>query len=229
METDQPQRNVAGWYPDPVGDFELRYHNGTRWTGDVSTDGERFVAPLAPPPAPSRRGRGTLALTAAVVAFAIAWIPFVCVVGAVFAVVAISLALRDRRDAASRAVATAALIVGSLALLMAAVGVWLSVVVLRAVDEYQNPGDYDVQIDACEEFDGGSRANGSITNLSKDERSYVVTVEFNDDRTADTNVDDVEPGQTVTFTVAEDLRFADLECRVSSVTGPAPFGFDLDN
>jgi hypothetical protein len=35
-----------GWYADPLGRFELRYYNGTAWTADVSTAGGRFVDPL---------------------------------------------------------------------------------------------------------------------------------------------------------------------------------------
>lgn len=29
----------SGWHPDPVGRFELRYWDGTRWTEHVSTAG----------------------------------------------------------------------------------------------------------------------------------------------------------------------------------------------
>ena len=28
-----------GWYPDPMQRFEFRFHNGTVWTADVSTNG----------------------------------------------------------------------------------------------------------------------------------------------------------------------------------------------
>ena len=35
-----------GWYPDPSGRFEFRFHNGSLWTADVSTNGQRYVDPL---------------------------------------------------------------------------------------------------------------------------------------------------------------------------------------
>ena len=41
-----------GWYPDPSGRFEFRFHNGSLWTADVSTNGQRYVDPLGA--APSR-------------------------------------------------------------------------------------------------------------------------------------------------------------------------------
>ncbi len=34
-----PPRTPAGWYPDPSGRHELRYHDGTDWTIHVSTGG----------------------------------------------------------------------------------------------------------------------------------------------------------------------------------------------
>jgi hypothetical protein len=35
----------AGWYPDPLGRFDHRWYDGTRWTADVSLDGVRRVDP----------------------------------------------------------------------------------------------------------------------------------------------------------------------------------------
>jgi Protein of unknown function (DUF2510) len=37
--------STPGWYPDPSRRFELRYFNGQRWTGDVSTHGQRMIDP----------------------------------------------------------------------------------------------------------------------------------------------------------------------------------------
>jgi hypothetical protein len=47
---------TPGWYPDPSRRFELRYFNGQRWTGDVSTHGNRMIDPagaVLSPPAPT--------------------------------------------------------------------------------------------------------------------------------------------------------------------------------
>lgn len=43
----------SGWFPDPTGRYEYRYHNGQRWTNDVSVDGVRYVDPTALSPDPS--------------------------------------------------------------------------------------------------------------------------------------------------------------------------------
>jgi len=36
----------AAWHPDPTGQAELRYHDGTQWTEHVSTNGVQSVSPL---------------------------------------------------------------------------------------------------------------------------------------------------------------------------------------
>jgi len=41
------QRN-DGWWPDPLGRHEHRYHDGSRWTDHVSDDGVTSVSPLTP-------------------------------------------------------------------------------------------------------------------------------------------------------------------------------------
>lgn len=44
----------AGWWPDPLGRNELRYHDGVNWTDHVSNHGATAVDPVAavPPPVP---------------------------------------------------------------------------------------------------------------------------------------------------------------------------------
>ncbi|GGR40246.1 uncharacterized protein (AIM24 family) [Nocardioides luteus] len=41
----------AAWYPDPTGQAELRYYDGSQWTEHVSTGGQQSTAPLTPPQA----------------------------------------------------------------------------------------------------------------------------------------------------------------------------------
>ena len=53
-----PGLNPPGWYNDPAGRFEYRYHNGAVWTSDVASHGQRYVDPMAPgggPPIPHSR------------------------------------------------------------------------------------------------------------------------------------------------------------------------------
>jgi hypothetical protein len=54
------------WYTDPTGRHDLRYFNGTSWTGDVSDSGRRSVDPLGPHP----RRRGTRSVVATLLALA---------------------------------------------------------------------------------------------------------------------------------------------------------------
>src|SRR5437763_14149169 len=82
------------WYPDPTHRFEYRYHNGLMWTGDVSVDGKRFLDPLQQSAPPRRTGRpGGKAMAAFVLALGsllLGWVPFLCVLGAAAAVLAIT-------------------------------------------------------------------------------------------------------------------------------------------
>ncbi len=42
----------AGWWPDPLGRHEMRYHDGERWTEHVSDQGTVSVNPIAAPTSP---------------------------------------------------------------------------------------------------------------------------------------------------------------------------------
>jgi hypothetical protein len=91
-----------GWYADPLGRFELRYYNGAAWTADVSSDGDRFVDPLGIELGTSCRhsrrwasrrsapnGPATAAMVLGIIAVAIAWLPFIVVLGVIAAVLAL--------------------------------------------------------------------------------------------------------------------------------------------
>lgn len=39
----------ADWYPDPSGQYEVRYWDGGRWTEHVSTGGVQAVSPVPEP------------------------------------------------------------------------------------------------------------------------------------------------------------------------------------
>lgn len=43
----------AGWWPDPLGRHEMRYHDGERWTEHVSDQGTVSVDPIPAPAAPA--------------------------------------------------------------------------------------------------------------------------------------------------------------------------------
>ncbi|MFK8022716.1 MAG: DUF2510 domain-containing protein [Ilumatobacter sp.] len=217
---------TPGWYPDPSGAHDVRYHNGAVWTADVSDDGVRSVEPLVAPSGPRRSG--TPAMVLGIVALATGWIPFVAFLSLVAGVAAVVMGLRRRRDPASRGAATAGLVTGSVGVLLAAAGIWVSLAFAGAIQRFEQPGAHVAVIESCVEVDNGTAARGTITNDSDQSRSYTITVAFDDEAEATVVVDDVEPGASVGFEAVENLRFDDLECRVDEVKGPRPFGLDLD-
>lgn len=255
----EPQYSAA-WYPDPTNRFEFRYHNGQSWTGDVSIDGNRFLDPLpSPATSPAMSGFGGLpfqpresiagamaALVLGICSILVGWVPFLCFLSAIGAVVGLSLGIAVlRRDAGSRrnggavsrghGYALAGVILAPLGLAVTVVGVWLTVVVLREVDRYTNVGAHHTEIVSCRVSDGVATAQGTITNDSRSARSYHLNVEF--DR-ADTSVrlnsgsvdvDDVAPDESADWTVSASVTTGsdapdDVDCRVREVTGPVPFG-----
>lgn len=235
-----------GWYPDPARRFEFRYHNGQRWTADVSVNGQRYVDPnwasgAAPAgttmyqPGPSR----AMAITAFVVGLSsllIAWVPFVfalavvgVVVGVVFAVIAL------RRVAAGSAtgktLAVWGLVLSILAAPLCVVGFVLSGEVIREVRELTDPGPFEVQIDRCEIGDGVLLIAGTITNL--DNRTHTYTIELSYTVELDSNVflgpatefadaDSVAPGKAGRFTVSVAAAGVDASCSVERVNGWLP-------
>ena len=92
---------MSGWYPDPAGRYELRFHNGEVWTADVSTGGQRFVDRL-PIEAPRRQGNGVAvaAMVCGIASVVTGWVPFVVVIGLAAAIVAIVLGIVGLRRSA---------------------------------------------------------------------------------------------------------------------------------
>ena len=82
---------MSGWYPDPTGRFEYRYHNDEEWTADVrvrrpavrrSRSAGADVGPVA-------RGNGlaVAGMVCGIVGRGVAWVPFVAVLGLITAIV----------------------------------------------------------------------------------------------------------------------------------------------
>jgi hypothetical protein len=161
------QRAAAGWFPDPTGRFEFRYHNGVQWTADVSVGGRRFVdqsgAPAwttgwTPPDATARlpgKGMAVSSFIIGLVSLVIAWLPFIfalAAVGAILGVVFGILGLRNatRHDGYGRGYATAGVALSVAAALMCIVGFMFTRAVMREVRAFLDPGEYSVELTRCD-------------------------------------------------------------------------------
>lgn len=196
---------TPGWFPDPSGRFEHRYHNGLSWTADVSTDGRRYIDVVAPggPPAPDanpgpaghtfgpagsaarpggdRNGRAVAAMVCGIVSVAIGWVPFVAFAMIAVAVVAIALGAagvaRSRAVRAGRGFAVTGIATGIAGLAASVVGIVLSFAVLDAIERYENPAPHSVRLTGCTTAaDGTITATGTITNNGDSIATFAVLV-----------------------------------------------------
>ena len=221
----------AGWYPDPMGDHEFRYYNGSGWTGDVATDGFRNVTEIpdlsTPQSSQHRNPRsGTVAMVFGIVSMSLGWIPFVCFVAVFFGAVAIVVGLRRRRFESARGTATVGIVTGAVGILLSAVGIWASVVIVQAIADFEDPGPHEVELTDCSEADGVTRATGEITNQDDEERTYTIEVSFDGETSREGVIADVAAGERRVFMIDEDLRFDELDCEILDVKGPRPFGIE---
>ncbi|MDA2945115.1 MAG: DUF2510 domain-containing protein [Actinomycetota bacterium] len=60
-----------GWHPDPLGRFDHRFFDGSRWTADVAVDGVRRVDPLGIAPSHTRQPRRRRRIVMGVVVVAV--------------------------------------------------------------------------------------------------------------------------------------------------------------
>ena len=250
---------ATGWFPDPLRRFEFRYFNGQRWTAAVSVDGDRFVDPnpFSPPvaeafraPRPDRHaGRHpsrTLAVLSAILGLAglaLAWAPFIFVLGGAGSIAAIILGVVSRRrtdrlaaagtrdpSGSGRRLATVGIFLGPPGLGLCVVGVILTGVAYRQFDDYVNPGPYRVEESTCTLEELRATFGGTITNLDDRERDYELVLQFLDGSAVVSNdrvrVDDVDPGEARPWSSSGRVGEIDLACRVRRVTGPYPFGLD---
>lgn len=266
---------LPGWYDDPCNRYEYRYHNGQRWTSDVSSGGHRFIDPMGVAPTPTPTGEAgagavrqralpphvaavvppgwslpvapashpartlsVLAMIFGLVGLLLALVPFLFVVGAGSAVTALVLgilALRrigraDTAERSGRGRAVAGVAMAPVALGLCVVGFVFTRITLREIEDYSEPGRYEVTVDECAIDDRLVTANGTISNLDDSERSYVILVEYrNGNRVVAQHrveVDHVAAGTVGTWSdgrLLGDVAPAELSCEPTQVTGPYPF------
>jgi hypothetical protein len=261
------------WYPDPTRRYEYRYHNGAGWTGDVSVHGQRYVDPLpsaaspqqwapapqwrphpddgmahfqAPSPGqfqPEKMAKPMAALILGIGSVIVGWVPFLCVLAAIGAVLAFIFGLSILRGDSERrregreqhrghGFALAGVILAPIGLVVSALGIWLTVVTVREVQEYTNPGRRHIEISDCTFGDGDVRATGFIENQSDKTRTYHITIDFYRTRggsrigAAGTYVRDLAPGDRANWSVSDIAGTKSVFCAIASVYGPSPFSDD---
>lgn len=240
-----PSSLPSGWFPDPLGRYDHRYFNGTAWTSDVSSNGQRYVDPEGVAPSGSRHngsmrsgsssrtnGAATAAVVMGSVGVAIAWIPFIVVIGGVLAILALVFGIigfrRSDELGAGRGASITGIVMGALGIAGAVVGVVLSVMVFRVVVDFVEPGDHDVEVTSCEVDGRRATVEGRITNLDDRPREYTVFVDV-DDRTETAIVDAVDPGETASWSASVLTRSPISTCEPDvEVHGPFPYGIEVD-
>ena len=231
-----------GWYPDPAGRFETRFHNGHAWTADVSTNGDRYVDPLGvgtPQPPDSQPNRlATAAMVLGIISLAVGWMPFLFVVGAIAALLALvfgTVGLRHSRASDSgRSYAVTGLVTGGVGLITCVVGLLLSIVVIDALDRYNHPNPNEAVISTCDLSGSTATLIGELTNLGDDTADFSIDTAFlrpgtnNAHRSARIAVNNVAAGTSAEFEVTRDVSLAEIECIIRDVDGPLPFGLEIE-
>lgn len=240
---------AGGWHPDPTSRFELRYHNGVDWTADVSSNGRRFVDPLGVQPGPggagpasgsgARNGLATAALVFGIIGIGIGWAPFVFVLGAIAAVLALVFGVIGRRRSTATGTgagfATAGIIMGAVGIAVCVVGFVITRSFIGAIDEYDSPQAHEAEVVSCESDGTNHTADVAITNVDDVPGRFAIRIDFvragtdNVQRQALVSVDEVQPGETVRYSVSRRVQIAEVACVINTVHGPLPFGVDPGN
>lgn len=248
----------AAWYPDPSGRHEYRYFNGAVWTADVSDDGHRYVDPIDGPAIHGSTPRGSTghgatgadpntaghntggngmavaAITCGIISLALGWLPFLFVVGAVLAVLAIvfgSVGLRrSRRVGRGRGLAIGGLATGAVGVLVAVGGLVFTIAMVRAIDRYENPEPNTVTVTSCASTGGTAEVTGTLRNDGDRAADFTVLVEVGragsgvSITSSRQRVDGVAPGATAEWSFTRAVAIDEIQCSVADVTGPLPFG-----
>ena len=208
---------------DPLG-IDVGQHPGQPARSDATENAPTSLA--------------TASMVLGIIAVAIAWVPFVVVIGAIAALLALLLGIlairRSGPSGAGRSRAVVGVITGGSGLFAAALGTVLTFVVLDVYDSYVNPPPHETVITSCEVVGSRAIATGHLENLGDDSSDFSVLVGFvrpgtdNPHRTTRVTLDDVEAGASAPFDAERQVELDDVDCIVIEVTGPLPFGLALD-
>ena len=167
---------------------------------------------------------------------ALGWVPFVFVLAACSAVVAIVfgvLGLKAARDndGYGREFAIAGLILAPIALAACVGGFFFTRAVLHEFRDFVEPGPHELFVDLPCKIAGGRAAvhRNGIDNLDDRERDYRIVVKFagTDDSASSTAfVDNVAAGKTASWSASADISGSSISCSVTDASGPMPFDID---
>lgn len=200
--------------------------------------GQRFVDPLGTSPTPGTTGptgnrSATAAMVCGLIGVVIAWMPIVVVAGIVLGILAVVLGAKGLRQSKSsgsgRGKAITGLVTGVITLGLSVIGVWLTVDVFGEVIAYVEPGPRLVDDVVCTVGSREANVTGTITNLDDERRDYVVFVTV-ERTTRYAEIADVEPDETVDWSVRLDGSFRGVgDCEPDIVVnGPFPYGIETD-
>mgnify|MGYP003342251094 CR=1 FL=1 len=173
----------AGWFPDPVGRFDYRYFDGTVWTADVASAGQRYRDPLAGLQASNLPRTfaiaafviGLVSLVASTLPIIALVVPVSAVLGCIFAIVALR---RHRRGTGrGKGYAIWGLCISLVAAPASIVGITVSTPAF--IDAFRlalNPEPPEVTIPVCENRNGSPYAEVVVRNLCTDSRAFSVIV-----------------------------------------------------
>ena len=223
-----PQR-PPGWLPDPSGRYQFRWFNGTAFTADVSTQGNRFVDPLPLIPITEQptRGMAVAGFVIALVAAMLAWLPFVFVGGGLAAIAGFIFSLlglrASRRQAGyARGLAVSGIAISVLAAGLTVAGFYFTRFAVRELDKIGDLGEYEAMVDSCTSKDGLTILDGHVTNLDDRRHDYYVDVEFVvDDRVVTgryVSVGSLDPGERGALHAAEFIDSNHVECQIRDVS-----------
>lgn len=179
-----------------------------------------------------RNGIAVAALVCGIIGMLIAWIPFIVFGGAVLAILGLVFGIvglrRSNVVGRGRGQAITGIVTGSIGVALAILGIVLTVFFWRALNDFIDPGPVETAVGECTVSSGLATVAGTLTNDGRDEQSYTLFVEV-DNETGVVTVDDVPAGDTVEWRAGVNVDAADGACDPDLiVNGPFPFGVEID-
>jgi hypothetical protein len=221
-----------------LGRFEYRYFNGVEWTSDVAVNGQRYVdAPInqlmaqAPKKRPPR-GMAVASFITGASAVALGWVPFIFVLAVAAAIAALVFGIlglqnASRNEGYGRGFAVTGLVLAPVALVVCVGGFFFTRAVVASSATSSSPAARLVVDQPCSLENGRDRhrhdsqsRRPSTTTASSSTSTTTRPVEIVDGCGPRRDPARPHPG------LVGRIRRGTVECSVTDVLGPPPFGID---